>query len=154
MYLILVSSFLIGYVNNYISIVLFSFLEPFLEATPQVHITLILLGQDNLSFSDYFLWISFALSILSAAFGIAKLLKNGIIKLVRKDGKMGGYCTPGFILVMLTVACNIIGKGIWIVLGFFDGTESQRVTAAQIWVLVCLLPQFLLVTSKIFVCFA
>ena len=64
------------------------FPEPFLEATPQVHITLILLGQDVLGREQQWnplVWISFAISIISAAFGIAKLLKNGPIKMVRKD---------------------------------------------------------------------
>ena len=85
-----------------------------MEATPQVHITLMLLGQYVLQEQyDPLLWISFAISIFSSAFGIAKLLKNGPVKMVRKDGKIGGYGTPGFILLMVVVAGNMTGKATW-----------------------------------------
>merc|ERR1711860_330072 len=87
-------------------------LEPFLEATPQVHITLMLVGQFVFGDKPYdpLVWTTFAISIFSASFGIAKLLKNGPIKMVRKDGKIGGYGTPGFILAMVVVALNMVGK--------------------------------------------
>ena len=120
-----------------------------MEATPQVHITLMLLGQYVLqeqSEGDPLLWTSFAISIFSAAFGIAKLLKNGPIKMVRKDGKIGGYGTPGFILLMVVVAGNMTGKATWmaILIGFIVG-NAQRLSVIWIWALTCLLPQFLLV---------
>ena len=117
------------------------FSEPFLEATPQVYITLILLGQDALDGPVPQLWTSLAFSIISATFGIAKLLKNGPIKMVRKDGKIGGYGTPGFILLMLIVAGNMVGKDFWMEIVL----NSTKSTAAWIWALTCLLPQVLLV---------
>ena len=126
------------------------FSEPFLEATPQVHITLILLGQEVLqeqSDGDPLIWTSFAISIFSAAFGIAKLLKNGPIKMVRKDGKIGGYGTPGFILAMVVVGLNMCGKATWMGLGFVP-SRDQKVRVIWLWALACLLPQFLLVRSQ------
>ena len=120
-----------------------SFSEPFLEATPQVHISLILLGFDGLWNFEPLVLASFAISIISAAFGIAKLLKNGPIKVVQKDGKMGGYATPGFILLMIAIEGNLVGKATWMALGFGRYVADEEVIL--IWALSCLLPQFLLV---------
>ena len=117
-----------------------------MEAAPQVLITLILLGQDGFWSADPLIWTSFAISIFASVFGIAKLLKNGPIKMVRKDGKMGGYGTPGFILVMVVVACNMVGKATWIALAFGEPViESENtITLIWIWALSYLLPQLLL----------
>ena len=134
-----------------LKIILFS--EPFLEATPQVHITLMLMGLDGsmdgwldqVRDPDPLLWTSFSISVVSAAFGIAKLLKNGPIKMVRKDGKIGGYGTPGFILLMIVVAFHMIGKAMWMAWEF--GYRPQNVTV-WMWALTCILPQLLLVKSQ------
>ena len=96
--------------------------------------------------SDPLVWTSFSISIISAAFGIAKLLKNGPIKLVRKDGKIGGYGTPGFILLMFVVAGNMIGKATWMALGFPEFIGN--VTVVWMWALTCILPQLVLVKSQ------
>ena len=109
-----------------------------------------LLGQDVLGdeqYSDYLLWVSFSISIFSAAFGIAKLLKNGPIKVVQKNGKIGGYGTPGFILLMIVVACNMIGKATWMALDFL-AERFDYGTLVWIWALTCILPQILLVKSQ------
>ena len=109
-----------------------------------------LLGLTGYQTADLLVRTSFAISIISAAFGIAKLLKNGPIKLVRKDGKIGGYGTPGFILLMFVVAFNMIGKATWMALGFgAGGPGDQNVTVVWMWALTCILPQLLLVKSKI-----
>ena len=130
-----------------LKIILFS--EPFLEAAPQVHITLILMGQAVFSGDESYglVWTSFAISVMSAAFGIAKLLKNGPIKMVRKEGKIGGYGTPGFILLMVVVAGNMIGKATWMGICFrFSRTnEDEAINLVSIWALTCVLPQLLLV---------
>ena len=105
-----------------------------------------LLGLQEFYEVDPLVWTSFAISILSAAFGIAKLLKNGPIKLVRKDGKIGGYGTPGFILLMFVVAFNMIGKATWMALDFTGSVEN--VTVVWIWALTCILPQLVLVKSQ------
>ena len=124
-----------------------------MEAAPQVHITLILLGKDGFWYADPLLKTSFAISIFASVFGIAKLLKNGSIKMIRKNGKVGGYGTPGFMLLMIIVACNMLGKAIWIALAFneevFDTSNTFKMV--WIWALACLMPQFLLVNSQLFV---
>ena len=132
------------------------FSEPFLEATPQVYMTLILMGQTGLEDVDVLVWASFSISVAASAFGIAKLLKNGPIRLVRKDGKIGGYGTPGFILVMFIVAGNMLGKGTWLAITCesddflnLDDGQKDKFTYILIWVLSCFLPQFLLVNPKI-----
>ena len=102
------------------------------------------MGQGVRGLSDIVI-ISFAISIVSAAFGIAKLLKNGPIKLIRKDGKIGGYGQPGFILVMVIVAGNMIGKALWMAFGVFRLRPTDKITSIWIWVLACILPQALLV---------
>ena len=93
---------------------------------------------------DPLIWTSFSISIVSAAFGIAKLLKNGQIKMVRKDGKIGGYGTPGFILLMAIVAFNMIGKALWMAMSF----AYDEGTIVWMWALTCILPQLVLVKSQ------
>ena len=106
---------------------------------------MILLGQNVLGKGqkDPLVWTSFFISIISAAFGISKLLKNGTIKMVRMGGKFGGYGTPGFILLMAVVDCNMTGKATWMTLGFFVGGPES----VWMWALTCILPQLLLVKS-------
>ena len=105
-----------------------------------------LLGLTGYKTADLLVCTSFAISIISAAFGIAKLLKNGPIKMVRKDGKIGGYGTPGFFLLFVVVASNMIGKANWM----YEGTwKWDKVTVVWIWALTCILPQLLLVKSLI-----
>ena len=136
------------------------FSEPFLEATPQVYMTLILMGQTGLEDVEYRVWASFSFSVASSVFGIAKLLKNGPIRLVRKDGKIGGYGTPGFFLIMVIVAGNMLGRGTWLAIVCnsveelwyhkdLDDGQDDKFIYILIWVLSCFLPQFLLVNPKI-----
>ena len=141
----LVRRFFIGYLNSY-NTKLFTFSEPFLEATPQVYITLILMDQTSIDLNNKtVLYASFILSILSATFGIAKLLKNGPIKMVRMKGKLGGYGTPGFILLMGVVAGNMIGKSLWMSFTL----DRQDISGILIWALTCNLLQLILVKSLI-----
>ena len=99
---------------------------------------------------DWLVWTSFGISIISAAFGIAKLLKNGPIKMVRKDGKIGGYGTPGFILLMIVVAFHMIGKAMWMAFEFGAqfGIKARENVTVWMWALTCILPQLLLVKSQ------
>lgn len=138
-----------------------SFSEPILEATPQVYVTLILIGFSFVGGHwDSELWTSFLISIISAALGMAELFKNGPIRIVKTDGKMEGYFTPGFILLTFIVAFNMIGKGIWMALKLkiaqltvlapdnFTNFDAGIVNLVYIWALTCLLPQLLLVKSQ------
>ena len=114
-----------------------------MESTPQVHLTLILIGQYVLpNQHSPTLNTSFAISIFSATFGMAKLLKNGPIKALRKNCKIVGYGQPGFILIMVIVAGNMIGKGVWLGHGF---NADDKIDIMWIWALACILPQILLV---------
>ena len=105
-----------------------------------------LIGQEYFKEADSLLWTSFSISIISAAFGIAKLLKNGPIKMIRKDGKIGGYGTPGFVLLMVAVAGNMIGKASWVAWAFAYANKKSAFVC--IWALTCILPQLLLVKSQ------
>ena len=127
-------------------------LEPFLQAIPQIHLTLILLCQGVLEYQeshDPLNWLSFASSTLSATIGIAKLLKNGPIKAIRHDR----YLQPGFLLLIVIAAGNLIGKAAW--MGFaFSFHAAEKKTVLSIWALTCLIPQLILVrfyTSYTFV---
>ena len=125
-------------------------LEPFFEAAPQVHLTLMLIGieQEALGsqISGQLIWWSFGLSILSASFGIAKLLKNGPMKLIRKnEGYLGGYLHPGFFLIVLSVIGTIIGKSFWMASVFIGPSdEDDRSHVILLWILTCFLPQIVL----------
>ena len=72
--------------------------------------------------------------------------------MIRKNGKVGGYGTPGFMLLMIIVACNMLGKAIWIALALGEPEidDSNIFTLVYIWALACLMPQFLVVKSQIF----
>ena len=113
-----------------------------MEATPQVHIIIILYGVLEDDF-DLVVITSLASSLFSSAFGIAKLLKNGPIKLIEKDGPMGGYLKPGFILLLVIVLGNMIGKVAWTSLAS-SPRSAQKTDVIWIWTLTCLLPQFIL----------
>ena len=104
------------------------------------------MGLTGFRYGDWLVWTSFGISIISAAFGIAKLLKNGPIKMIQKDGKIGGYGTPGFILLMIVVAFHMIGKAMWMAFEF--GYRSPENVPVLMWALTCILPQLLLVKSQ------
>ena len=61
-------------------------------------------------------------------------------------GKIGGYGTPGFVLLMVVVAFNMIGKATWMALDFSG--PGENVTVVWMWALTCILPQLLLVKSQ------
>ena len=81
---------------------------------------------------------TFILSILSAAFGVGKFLKNGPMTLVPRE-RYG----PSFVLGTFFVAGNLVYKGI--MLGF--SFESQDpINAILIWASTFLVPQFIYVS--------
>ena len=55
--------------------------------------------------------VTFALSVFSATFGIAKFLKSGPCRLLPNDGPIGGYGTVPFLLLMANIASTILAKG-------------------------------------------
>ena len=56
---------------------------------------------------------------------------------------MGGYLKPGFILLLVIVFGNMIGKVAWTSLAS-SPRSAQKTDVIWIWTLTCLLPQFLL----------
>jgi hypothetical protein len=85
-------------------------IEPFLESLPQVHILLciLFLGKDQtLDTRNWDVRLSFALSVMSAAFGITKFLKVGPCRLLPY-----GRMSFGLFLVLLNIAACLVGKGV------------------------------------------
>ena len=81
---------------------------------------------------------TFILSILSAAFGVGKFLKNGPMTLVARE-----RYSPSFVLGTFFVVGNLVYKGI--MLGF--SFESQDpINAILIWASTFLVPQFIYVS--------
>ena len=108
-----------------------------MEAIPQVHIIIILFGLLEDEF-DLVAITSLVSSILSSTYGIAKLLKNGPIKLIKKDGGKGG-----FVLILALVLGNMAGKVGWTSVAS-SPRSAQKTDVIWIWTLTCLLPQILL----------
>ena len=115
---------------------IFFFTEPFLESVPQLHVLLVILiqslphidgNQPNnrrvVDTSDPFFLATFLSSILSASFGVSKLLKLGPCPLVPQD-KFGLV----FLMVFLSILTGLVGKGIMVafVIGDFIEDPHQR----------------------------
>ena len=82
---------------------------------------------------------TFILSILSAAFGVAKFLKNGPMTLVPRE-RYG----PSFVLGTFFVALNLVYKGFMLASSF--SSISDPINAILIWSSAFLLPQFFYVS--------
>ena len=144
------------YVINNLSYFLI-FLEPFLEAIPQVVITLmfqchsfftvnsdVVLEWSNM-FPMYFT-LNFCVSLLSGSLGISKLLKVGPCRLVHYDG-----LNIGFVFIVLSNLACILGKGtllFTILFGSFveDKHISSFWNVATTCAIVYSVPHFFLVS--------
>ena len=82
---------------------------------------------------------TFILSILSAAFGIGKFIKNGPMTLVPRE-RYG----PSFVLGTFFVALNLVYKGFMLGASFIDIDDPFK--AIFIWSSTFLLPQFVYVS--------
>ena len=82
---------------------------------------------------------TFTLSILSAAFGVGKFIKNGPMTLVPRE-KYG----PSFVLGTFFVALNLVYKGF--LLGGSLRKFDDTIKAIFIWSSTFLLPQFVYVS--------
>ena len=136
----------------------FFFVEPFLESIPQSHVLLVIYLQSfPLSWidvennegvvdtSDPFFLATFLSSILSASFGVSKLLKLGPCPLVPQD-KFGLV----FLMVFLSILTGLVGKGIMVafVIGDFIEDPHQRSSClAFLFCSIYLLP-ILFVSTK------
>ena len=86
---------------------------------------------------------TFILSVLSAAFGVGKFLKNGPMTLVPKE-----QYGPSFVLGTFFVALNLVYKGI--MLGnSFKSLGDDMIKGVLVWSSTFLLPQFIYVSLSI-----
>ena len=82
---------------------------------------------------------TFILSILSAAFGVGKFVKNGPMTLVPR-GRYG----PSFVLGTFFIAMNLVYKVFMLDVSFID--HHDPIDAIFIWSSTILLPQFVYVS--------
>ena len=82
--------------------------------------------------------VTFILSILSAAFGVGKFIKNGPMTLVPRE-RYG----PSFVLGTFFVALNLVYKGLLLGESF---NKHEPINAFFIWSSTFLLPQFVYVS--------
>ena len=87
---------------------------------------------------------TFILSILSAAFGVGKFVKNGPMTLVPRE-RYG----PSFVLGTFFVALNLLYKGFMLGESFGLGNEDP-IKTIFIWSSTFLLPQFVYVSITSF----
>ena len=136
-------------INIYVLIVIL-ISECFIEAIPQTHLTLIMLvldseaivyggsGGNNTDFALFL--VGFISSVLSASLGLARFLMNGPSKLVKKQGRLGGYLQVGFALLFFCILSTLVSKALW--LAFVTGGNPLQ---AFVWMGASLVPQLILV---------
>ena len=140
-------------IENWCSIWLTFFAEPYLEAIPTIHILLAIymrnkevfdvneLNSLGISKMDMF-WMTLFLSVFSGSLGMAKFLKLGPCQIVPSDKWHGG-----FFLVFISIAPTLVGKGLVLAFSLLNN-ESFYVSICLIWIGTCILPQFLLVRPE------
>ena len=125
----------------------FFFTELFMESIPQSHVLLVILiqslpvidvnipnnkGVGVVDTSDPFFLATFLSSILSASFGISKLLKLGPCPLVPQD-KFGLV----FLMVFLSILTGLAGKGMMVAFIIGDFIEDSHQTFSCLALLFC-----------------
>ena len=138
------------------SSIVFSISEAFLESIPQTHLTLMLLvlnfqvlinyddvcDDECIDIFDFLLFLlGFTSSVLSASLGMTRLLMNGPSKVVKKQGRLGGYAQVGFAMVMLSIICVLYAKALWLA----HSSHADPLNAL-VWIGVSLAPQLILVS--------
>ena len=93
-------------------------------------------------------WTSFFISVISGSFGMAKFLKLGPCQIVPSQ-----KLHVGFFFLFITMGTTLIAKG-WVLgssLFYVVGESSETydyTTTILSWILICVLPQFMLVSRK------
>ena len=128
------------------------FVEPFVEAVPQVMLLINflmlekhLVEERNL---DLFM-VTFVTSILSASLGLTKFLKLGPCRL------LGGYGKISFLLVMLNIIGVLLTKGFSVIIikefirrAFRNNSDkSLKSNCITIWICTCFMPGFIYVRT-------
>ena len=126
------------------------FPETFLESIPQVHITLIVIAsgvKGNFSHDvdsetrrkQVIVFTSFVISLISSAYGMSNVLKNGPVKLIKESA-------PFMIVALANGAC-LVGKAAW----FFviTGSTYDDWQLIFVWLGLSILPNLILVSLSL-----
>ena len=87
---------------------------------------LVIVIDDGYVFDGIIFLSTFCTSIISATFGIMKVLKYGPCQLLLGDGILGGFCQLGNILVMFSILFCLLGKGFLFSIGHIYFFENNR----------------------------
>ena len=64
--------------------------------------------------AEYEFFTTYAISVISAALGLAKILKNGVARPIAPGGPLDGLLSGKFLLVFLATAGVLVARGICI----------------------------------------
>ena len=100
-------------------------------------------GSNPLFFATFFT------SVFSAAFGMAKFLKNGPCRVVPSIGCLSGYGHLGFIFVFVSILFVLVGKGLALAFVLLRGSKITKTLLIEVLVGLCFnwLPQVILVST-------
>ena len=118
-----------------------------MESLPQIHLILVIVFTDEIEVdrSHWRTWLPFAVSVVSAAYGMTKFFSIGPCRLLPYD-RMG----VGFFLVIINIIAYLIGKT-WILASAITVFERKLEYAyiIAVWISVSLLPQTIFVSYDI-----
>ena len=118
-----------------------------MESLPQIHLILVIVFTDEIEVdrSHWRTWLPFAVSVVSAAYGMTKFFSIGPSRLLPYD-RMG----VGFFLVIINIIAYLIGKT-WILASAITVFERKLEYAyiIAVWISVSLLPQTIFVSYDI-----
>ena len=90
--------------------------------------------------------VGFISSILSASLGLARFLMNGPSKLVKKQGRLGGYLQVGFALLFFAILLILVSKALWLAFVLNEPTTLEpNPLYVFVWMGISLVPQLILV---------
>ena len=129
--------------------IFYFFSEPYLESIPQIHVVLCLVIS-NATHGEVpaSVLVTFALSIFSGGFGIAKFMKTGPCKIVPcTSGFLDGFVSLGFPAVVFSVIATFVGKGLLLPAIAYGGPKGLIFSKVAMWMALNLLPQFIYVSK-------
>ena len=99
-------------------------------------------GSEIANFYDYHFIMTFAISVVSCAFGITNFLKAGPCKFLPSgSGKLDGYVSIGTPLVMLIAIGALVGKGLLLPVIADEGAAGLSFLKVSIWMGLNIIPQ-------------
>ena len=99
--------------------------------------------------------LTFASSVFSAGFGIAKFLKTGPCKIIPSNtGFLDGFVGLGFPVVALSIIATLLGKGFMLAIVASDfGQGGLKFTKVVMWVGLNWIPSLIYVSQDILIAF-